>query len=251
VGNALLAAWRQLCYKLTYHRLFSISLKHWIWALVVLPPLIALIGRLSWGWAVVLSALGAAALIGAEGARRKQYILFVGSAPEPTAEGADPAHDVEETDPSVWSARAQAARARAPGGQERLEVDEPLRCWASGRLGVEGKARALACERASISFVRTREHVVMAQVRRTRFLLLAPVPKADVGYWYAFFYPRQVQGIRQGTLYCGFSARPAVELQYADGEGGQSVQLYLAFEDPGTRQRLLDDLRQDVSKESF
>jgi hypothetical protein len=130
-------------------------------------------------------------------------------------------------------------------------VDEPLRCWASGLLGVEGKTRALAGERASISFVRTREHVVMAQVRRTRFLLLAPVSKADVGYWYAFFYPRQVQVVREGLLYCGFTVRPALELRYAGEEAGQSVQLYLAFEDASARQRLLDDLGRDVGKEAF
>jgi hypothetical protein len=121
----------------------------------------------------------------------------------------------------------------------------------SGRLGVEGKARALAGERASISFVRTREHIVMAQVRRTRFLLLAPVSKADVGYWYAFFYPGHVQAVRQGTLYCGFSIRPGLELRYAGEEAGQSVQLYLAFEDLGARQRMLDDLRRDVGQEAF
>ena len=220
-GRAVLAAWRQLCYKLTYHRFLSISLKHWIWALIVLPPLVAWFGRIEWVWAILLAVLGAAALIGAERARRKQYVLFL---------------------PTESSERHS---------ERPLDVDEPLRCWASGLLGVEGKGRALACERASISFVRTREHVLMAQVRRTRFLLLAVVSKADVGYWYAFFHPRQVQTMRVGTLYCGFSARPGLELRYAGEEAGQSVQLYLAFEDLIARQRLMDNLRQDVRKEAF
>jgi hypothetical protein len=143
----------------------------------------------------------------------------------------------------VW-----AAHPNAPQAGDRLVVDQPLLCWASGLLGVEGKARALAGERASVSYVRTREHVVMAQVCRTRFLLLARVPKADVGYWYAFFHPRRVRSVRLGTLYCGFSVRPALELRTA---GQQSAPLYLGFEDAGARQRLLDDLRLDVDQEAF
>lgn len=226
-GKTLLAAWRRLCYKLTYHHLFSVPLKRWLWVLVLLPPLVAWIGRLAWGWAIALCALGAAVLVGAESARRKQYILF--SACE--------------------LARPATGDAREENGM--LEVDKPLRCWASGLLGVEGKARALAGERASISFVRTREHVVMAQVRRTRFLLLAPVSKADVGYWYAFFHPRYVRSVRPGTLYCGFTKRPGIVLAYADEETGPGVQLYLGFEDAAARQRLLDDLRRDVPPEAF
>jgi hypothetical protein len=128
-----------------------------------------------------------------------------------------------------------------------LEVDQPLRCWASGRLGVDEKGRALAGERASISFLPTREHVEMAQVRRTRFLLLAPVSGAEVGYWYAFFHPRDLQEIRKGTLYNGFSARWGLRLGYPGEEGKPNVRLYLGFEDASARQRLLDDLRQDAS----
>ena len=236
----MLAAWRLFCYKLTYHRLFSISLKRWIWALVILPPLVALIGQITWIWAILLALLGAAALIGAESARRKQYILF--SVTDPLEQPAK----ATELEQSAWSADA-----RAQDEKDLLQADEPLRCWASGRLGVEGKARTLAGERASISFVRTREHIIMAQVRRTRFLLLAQVSKADVGYWYAFFYPRQVQAVRSGTIYCGFSARPGLELRYASEDADPSIQLYLGFEDVDARQRLLDDLRRDVNSETF
>jgi hypothetical protein len=232
LGKTLLAAWRLLCYKLTYHRFLSISLKNWLWVWVVVPPLAAVVGKLAWAWAVLISLVAAAALAGAESARRGHYVLF--TAAEPRAGAGDPsALDSAPPDPAV------------------LQVDEPLLCWASGRLGVEGKARALAGERASISFVRTREHVVMAQVRRTRFLLFAPVSKADVGYWYAFFHPGHVHLVRPGILYCGFTARPALELHFAGEEAGQSVQLYLAFEDDGAQQRVLADLQRDVHREAF
>ena len=226
LGKTLLAAWRLLCHKLAYHRFFSISLKRWLWVCAILPPLMALVGRLAWAWAVLIALVGAAALVSVEMARRRQYVLF--SAAEPGA-GTGPVR---------------------PGLAE-LRADEPLLCWASGTLGVEGKTRALAGERASFSFVRTREHVVMAQVRRTRFLLFSSVAKGDVGYWYAFFYPRHVQVVRIGVLYCGLTVRPALELHYAGEEAGQSILLYLAFEDVDARQRALDDLRQDVSQEAF
>jgi hypothetical protein len=222
----VLAAWRLLCYKLAYHRFLSIRLKRWLWAWVIVPPLVALVGRLAWVWAITISILGAAAYVATEVARRKQYVLF------------------SPAEPGVATKPAQPALAA-------LQVDEPLLCWASGVLGVEGKARALAGERASFSYVHTREHVVMAQVRRSRFLLLAPLSQGDVGYWYAFFHPRHVQAVRLGVLYCGFTLRPAFELHYAGEETGQSVRLYLAFEDEGARQRALEDLRQDVNQETF
>jgi hypothetical protein len=235
VGRTLLAVWRWFCYKLTYHHCFAISLKRWIWLWVILPHLVAWIGRLAWVWAILLSALGVAVLVGAEIARRRQYVLFC---PAPL--------DAETSNPSAWAAHGDAPDAGAP-----LAVDQPLLCWASGLLGVEGKERALAGERASLSFVRTREHIVMAQVQRTRFLLLARVPKADVGYWYAFFYPRQVQSVRLGTLYCGFSKRPGLALWVAGEKGGQSARFVLGFEDAVARQRVLDDLRRDVKSEAF
>ena len=65
---------------------------------------------------------------------------------------------------------------------------------------------------------------------------------------YAFFHPHRVRSVRPGTLYCGFSVRPALELRTA---GEQSAPLYLGFEDAGARQRLLDDLRLDVDQEAF
>jgi hypothetical protein len=251
VGKTLLAAWRLLCYKLTTHRFLSITLKRWIWALVILPPLVAWIGRLSWTWAISLSVLGAASLVGAELARHKQYILF-SATPQDTEPMRLQTSDAMQAPQTTRQAQANAqAPSDAPKAPDALDVDEPLLCWTSGLLGVEGKTRALAGERASVSFVRTREHIVMAQVRRTRFLLLAPVSKIDVGYWYAFFYPRQVQSIRLGTLYCGFSLRPGLELCYTDQETKQSVQLYLGFRDRDARQRLLDNLRRDVKREAF
>jgi hypothetical protein len=237
IDRTLVAAWRQLCYKLTYHNLFSISLKRWIWMLVVVPPVVAWIGRIAWRWAVPLSVVGAVALFGAERARRRQYVHFAPSV----------SPDAEDTHKG-----ARSLRRYAPELESVLHVDEPLRCWASGLLGVEGRTRAIAGERASVSYVRTREHVVMAQVRRTRFMLLAPVSKGDVGYWYAFFRPDRVQAVRLGMLYCGLAVRPGIELRYAcEGPGRQQVELYLAFEDLSARQRLLDDLRRDVGSEAF
>jgi hypothetical protein len=225
VGKTLLAAWRHLCYKLAYHRLFSLSLRHWIWVAVALPLLAAWVGLLDWAWAIPFSVLGAAALAGLERARAKQYVLF---------------------DPALQPAFPQGPEPLSP-----LQADQPLLCWASGRLGVEGKTRALAGERASFSFVRTREHIVMAQVRRTRFLLLAPVSKADAGYWYAFFHPQRVRSVRPGTLYNGFTRRPGLELWTVGEKSGERALLYLGFEDRAARRRVLDDLRRDVQPEAF
>ena len=52
-----------LAYKMQHHFFFRISLRNWLWALVVIPPAAALVDRMSWGWAIALAVLGA--LLGA------------------------------------------------------------------------------------------------------------------------------------------------------------------------------------------
>jgi hypothetical protein len=91
----------------------------------------------------------------------------------------------------------------------------------------------------------------MAQVRRTRFLLFAPVNGAEIGYWYAFFHPRDLKEITCGTLYNGFSARAGLKLCYPGEKGEQDVRLYLGFENAGARERLLEDLRLDAPSEAL
>ena len=212
------ALYMYLCYKFETHYWLQISLKNWLWLAIVGPPVLALVRRMSWPVAVLVSATGLLLLAGTVWAMRKQYVIFE---PEEPA-----AHEI--------------AQHLAP-----IQVDEQVRCWAFGRFAVEGKERYVINADAQMSFVRTREHIVMAYVRRTRFLLLAAAPKKQVGWWYDFVTPDRLQEVQTGTCAYGLKSEFALNVRYRQ-EPGRVQELYLVFEDVEARQRVLDDLRHDL-----
>ena len=53
----LFGLWLRLSYEAHYHYLFGISLRSWLWAVVLFPLGAAAIGRISWSPAVAISAL--------------------------------------------------------------------------------------------------------------------------------------------------------------------------------------------------
>jgi hypothetical protein len=212
-----------LSYKLEHHYLLQISLKNWFWFLVAVPPLLAVFRRMAWLNAALLALLGGLALLGAEWARRSRYLLF---------------------EPAQLQGPTQV--------QPPIQADEQVLGWASGPFAVEGKQKYLANEAVRLSYVRSREHILMARFRRTRFLLLARSLKSDVGWWYAFFRPQDVQQVVMGFIWCGLRARPGLALSYhTQDEGRQEETVYLAFPDVETVQRVVADLRVDARGAAF
>jgi hypothetical protein len=212
-----------LAYRANHHFLFRISLRNWLWVLFVVPPAAAWLRRLPWPQAIGLSALGALLLAGIEWSRGKGYLIY-----------------------------KAGALPRDPGTLPAIVVDEHVECLASGRFAVSSSQRAMVNERAWISFVRTREHVVMVHLARTRFLLLARSLEREQGWWYVFFTPQQVQRIETGRLIHGLRPRPALAVHYARADDARRTDtLYLAFPSPDNLQRVLDDLRTDVAVEAF
>jgi hypothetical protein len=204
-------------YKVQHHYLLRISLRNWLWALLVVPPGAAFLRRMTWLQAILFSLLAVLLLAGIEWTRRKGYMVF---------------------EPAQLDLRAAA---RAP-----IEIDEQVPCQASGPFAVSDKRRHMVNERAWISYVRTREHIVMAYLKRTRFLLLARSLTTDVGYWYMYFTPEHVQHVEMGYVLCGVRSRPGLAIRYLSQEKpGQEKTVYLAFDDMDALQRVLDDLRKD------
>ena len=228
-----------LGYKLGNHYLLQISLKNWLWILVVTPALVAVLRRLSpraglrdeaWVYAALLSLLALLMLIGVEWARRKGYAVF-----ESASWGPGTRNDVSSD------------RSNPP-----LKVDEQITGWACGSFGVGGNRKYLVNAQARFSFVRTREHVVVALVKQTRFLLLARSLRKETGWWYVFFRPEHVREVRQGYLSCAFKTRAGVAVSYQPkDQPGQTRTVYLAFADVNTALRVIADLRLDVSPHAF
>jgi hypothetical protein len=206
------------------HYLFRISFRNWLWALLVVPPSAAALRRMTWVQAILLSLLAMLLLAGIEWTRYKGYMIF-------------------ESAPLDLSTVPR---------QPPVEIDEQVPCRASGPFAVGDKRRHIINERAWVSYVRTREHIVMVYLKRTRFLLLARSLATDVGYWYVFFAPEHVQCVETGHVLCGIRSRPGLAIRYlSQEECGQEKMVYLTFDDTDVLRRVLDDLRIDVAVEAF
>jgi len=212
-----------LAYRLDNHYLMQVSLADWVWVWVGAPPILALLRRLRWGVAILLSLPGVAVLLGLWLARKRGYLVFV---------------------PSPLGLRGDAGSA--------LRADEAIQLWASGRFAVEGKQRNVVHAQALYSFVKTREHIVMVWAPSSRFLLLARSESKEAGYWYVFFHPDRVRAVVQGQLVCGGKSQSALAICYLpSGEAAAQETVYLSFDRREDGDLVLADLRVDAPSIAF
>ncbi len=213
--------WYALSYKLENHYLAQISLRNWLWAWVIVPAVLAAFRRLSWWYVIPFSAVGVGAWIGTQVARQKGYLRFV---PGPLNPGAD---------------------------GKPIVVDEKVTVRVCGDFAVGDGKRYMLNEKAFYTFVKTREHVLMAHLERTRFMLLGRSRQIEAGWWYVFFKPAHVVAVQTGHIADGLKAHPALALTlHLDGNALPAT-VYLVGEETGTLGRILDDLKRDVPSPAF
>lgn len=210
----------QAAYRLRRHRWLGWSLARWWGVLTFLAGVVVLLRWWSRPWHALLPA-----------------ILFV-------------AHVVL----LIWAAQRRYVHFQAtpaPGEREAaspLRVEEMVPVRASGWFTVEGQNRYFVDLPADLETVPSREHIVLARVEPSRFLLLGTWPTEELGWWYVFFQSAMIQRMRWGHLYVGARPQRALQVVYApDEETRQTV--YLAADDAATLQRLWDDLMLDAPPE--
>lgn len=208
--------WYMLSYKLENHYLVQISLHNWLWALVIVPSVLAAFRRLSWWYVIPLSAIGIGMWIGTQVARQKGYMHFVSGS-----------LDLDTT----W--------------ESPIVVDEKVAVWVCGNFAVGEGTRLMLNEPAFYTFVKTREHILMAHLKRTRFLLLARSRQIEAGWWYVFFKPEHVVAVQTGHVASGFKSHPALALTLRPNENASTATVYVVCEKTGTLKRILDDLKRD------
>lgn len=125
-----------------------------------------------------------------------------------------------------------------------LFPDEKVAVRATGLFEVRDKQRYLVEATADFATMETREHIVMARMLDSRFLVGAP--KDDVGWWYIFFMPLMIREIELGEVHFGLRTRPAIKLEYRTAEG-KVEPVYLSFDNPLQMQRVWDDLRRGAN----
>jgi hypothetical protein len=125
-----------------------------------------------------------------------------------------------------------------------LRTEELVPIRASGLFAVEGKNRYFVDLEADFETVDSREHIVLARVLPSRFLLLGQWPGDELGWWYIFFQPAMIRQLAAGAVHFGGGGRPALALLYSpDGETEETI--YLTFDDRAAMGRVWQDLVRD------
>ncbi len=118
---------------------------------------------------------------------------------------------------------------------------------ASGWFEVEGKRRYLVDVPAWFRTFETREHAVMAYVAPSRFFP-GRWPEHEVGMWYIFFLPQQIQRVEAGQVL--FGARPRLGLRVEVRNKDRTETVLLSFDTEDDRQRIYADLMRDANLET-
>jgi hypothetical protein len=140
-----------------------------------------------------------------------------------------------------------------------LDPQDKVQTCATGHFEVEGKVGLFAGLLAYWRTFATREHAVMAMVHRTRFLGLARTADAQVGMWYIFITPENIEEVSAGELQFGGQRRPALRITYRHTPPQAAARrftarlrppplhraAYLAFEDDAARGRVWADVLAD------
>ena len=127
----------------------------------------------------------------------------------------------------------------------QLAPEEKVPVWASGHFEVSGMRRYFVEARAYFETVETREHIIIAWMPHRSLLGLAASPREEVGLWYVFFMPANIQEIEVGKVHFGLRPRPALKVVY-HSESSSPETVYLSFDHPEQREVVLADLRRDA-----
>lgn len=211
----------QLAYRLRRHFWLGWSLARWLGLVLVVAGLVALLRWWSRPWLAVLLAgvfvVYAAVLAWAS---RCRYVRFEASpSPPPLLRDAPAAPPL------------------------RAEEMVPLR--ASGGFTVEGQDQYYVDLEADFETVGTREHIVLARVHASRFLLLGRWPAYELGWWYIFFQPSMIREMTVGRLYFGPQSHLALRVVYAPQEDVHET-IHLTFASASRLQQVWADLLRDA-----
>lgn len=157
----------------------------------------------------------------------------------------------------IWAARSGYVQflpqpdLAAPAPRE-LDPDDKEGLYATGRFEVAEKRNYLADLTAYWRSFGTREHAVMAIQHASRFLL-GGLASDQIGLWYIFFRPEDVDEVTPGVVAFGAVQRPGLRVIYRSlppTEGKKPKKpvremVHLAFESEAARDRVWADLLAD------
>jgi hypothetical protein len=215
----------QVAYRLRRHLWLAWPLSRWLGLLMFLTCIWALLRWRPWPWATLIPASIYLVYLGIlTWAKQQGYLRFKPLSGEVA----------REPDPSPTGS------ALPP-----LGIQEMVPARASGWFTVEGENQYYIDLDADFETVGTREHIVLARVHPSSYLMFGQWPKYEMGWWYIFFQPEMIQDMRLGHL--DFGAQPQLALRIVYTPNGETEEAaYLTFDDEVGLRRVWDDLLRDA-----
>lgn len=222
VGGLIL----RIAYRLRRHFWLAWPLSRWLGLLMAGICVWALFGWRPFPWAALIpGSIYLAYLLTLTWAGRQRYLRFEPLAADATAGEQNPLQTGSTPPP--------------------LGVQEMAPARASGWFTVEGQNQYYIDLEADFETVGTREHIVLARVHPSRFLLFGQWPNYEMGWWYIFFQPDMIQEMRLGHLHFGAHPQLALRIVYTPN-GDTEEAAYLTFDDDIVLRRVWDDLLRDA-----
>lgn len=141
-----------------------------------------------------------------------------------------------------------------------LTPDDKIPVHCTGYFSVENKSQRFTWLPGFYRTFATREHALLCKVDYQKFLGIGEWPSDDVGMWYVFFYPRDIERIQWGRLYFDNQPRlavavdrrvtiPATNRLQRDKDVIETIYLACATEDDG--RKIVADLLHDLPNSIF
>lgn len=143
-----------------------------------------------------------------------------------------------------------AARTVQPPPKQIMPPAKKMPVYVTGVLSVEQKVRTFTALPGFYRSFATREHALLCRARKRQIWGIAAWPEEEIGLWYAFFTPQQIDAVEPGELQIGRDALPGLAITYRPTAPIQSPRrrqpmpatLYLAFISEEDRTAVLADL---------
>lgn len=95
-----------------------------------------------------------------------------------------------------------------------LTPSEKLPIYATGLLSVEGRYQHYSALPGFYRTFATGEHAILCRVQERNWLGLLSWPHDEIGMWYAFVKPTEIERLAWGTLHFGSEKAHALEIEY-------------------------------------
>lgn len=137
---------------------------------------------------------------------------------------------------------------------EALDPQDKIPIYVTGYFSVEGKSQRFTWLPGFFRTFATREHALMCQVAPRVSAGIGHWPEDELGLWYIFFQPEEIQELAWGNLHFGSRPEPAIAVTYhriipRQGrfrpERTVKEVIYIVGEGEDDGQRILADLEYD------